>query len=466
LLDRGACAGNCGKVLIAAGVGGVGTGPALSSAELYDPSTGTFTATRDLDQARQSQAASVLPSGKVLIFGGIGSFSSAPPDLSSSETYDPATASWSPAGSLTTRRIGDTATLLNDGRVLAAGGAGGGNAPGATYVPGPALFSSESYDPDTNTWSRTSFLNAARVYHTATLLPDGPATVCGDNCGKVLVAGGNAELVGTFAPYFNLLSPLSSAELYTPPRTGQPGPGGENPPGGGDPPGGGGGTGDGAANPPARAGRVLELSASRSNVRRGARVKLRGTIEATANPAACRAGQLVELQRRAANARRFVTIDLLSSDQDGAFATTIRPRRTSRYRALAGQTDLCLAEASNVETVAVPPVVSVVTRRARLVGRTVGFKLRCPRGGECSGTVKLRTAVKVGRRGSRRRRTLGTKAFQIPGHRRRRTRIIVSPRMKSALRTRARVRVNAFITSRDTAGRASFNRDRFILRTR
>jgi hypothetical protein len=245
LLDRGACASNCGKVLIAAGVGGVGAGPAFPSAELYDPATGTFKATGDLGQARQLHSASVLPDGKVLLMGGFHDpFRTAPPNLDTGEVYDPATETWSDGGTLTARRLAHTATLLHDGRVLVAGGAGGGNAPGFVNVPGPGLFSSEAFDPGTRTWGRTSFLNTARAYHTATLLPKGPASACGENCGKVLVAGGNAELIGTFAPYFNLLSPLRSAELFVPPSA----PGPEPPPAPGP------GTGPGPGAPPAFAG--------------------------------------------------------------------------------------------------------------------------------------------------------------------------------------------------------------------
>jgi N-acetylneuraminic acid mutarotase len=217
LLDKGPCGTSCGKVLIAAGVGGVGTGPALPSAELYDPGTGTFKATTDLGLSRQGHASAVLPDGKVLVMGGFHDpFGTTPPNLDATETYDPATATWSSSASLAARRIAQTATPLRDGTILVTGGTAGGNAPGTTNEAGPGLFSSERFDPGTNAWSRTSFLNTARVYHTATLLPSGPASVCGENCGKVLVAGGNAELIGNFAPYFDLQTPLNSVELYTP----------------------------------------------------------------------------------------------------------------------------------------------------------------------------------------------------------------------------------------------------------
>ena len=217
----------------------------------------------------------------------------------------------------------------------------------------------------------------------------------------------------------------------------------------------------------ALAGRVLELDATRDSVSAGAKVQLRGRIEATADPGACQAGQAVELQRRTAATGTFATFARTTSDGNGMFAATVRPRQTAQYRALVRESTRCLAEASNVETVAVPPVVSVLTRSTRLSGRTVRFQLRCPGGGgQCSGTVKLRTASNVGRRGPRRPVTLGARAFQIPAGGRRQTQIRISRRVASALRTRSRVTINVFVTGRDTAGRASFSRDRFVLRTR
>ncbi len=168
-----------GKVLIAAGYGASGY---LGSAEVYDPAAGTFTATGSMVTARNAHKATLLPNGKVLIAGGIG----ASGYLASAELYDPATGSFAATGSMTTSRYGDTTTLLPNGKVLVAGGRGA-----LGY-----LASAELYDPATGTFAATGSMGAVRFWHTATLLPTG----------KVLIAGGYNPTTGY----------LASAELYDP----------------------------------------------------------------------------------------------------------------------------------------------------------------------------------------------------------------------------------------------------------
>jgi Galactose oxidase, central domain/Kelch motif len=137
--------------------------------------------TGSLKTARLRHTATLLPDGRVLAAGG-GQGESGP--LKSAELYDPTTGTWSGTGSFHTARDSQSATLLPNGKVLAAGG----------YDARGYLASAELYDPATGKWSATGSLNDARAYHTATLLPNG----------KVLVAGGKA------ATY------LASAELYDP----------------------------------------------------------------------------------------------------------------------------------------------------------------------------------------------------------------------------------------------------------
>jgi hypothetical protein len=176
-----------GKVLVAGGFGvGIGNG-SLSSAELYDPASGTWTATGAMTTTRTEHTATLLPNRKVLVAGG---YDNAGNSISTTELYDPTTGTWTATGSLTTARQWHTATLLSNGMVLVAGGYDGNYISSAKRD----LSSAELYDPATGTWTATGSLTNARIEHTATLLPDG----------KVLVAGG-----------FNG-SAISSAELYDP----------------------------------------------------------------------------------------------------------------------------------------------------------------------------------------------------------------------------------------------------------
>ena len=170
-------------------VGGTGTAADgwLSSAELYDPITGTWTSAGSLAEARSSHTATLLPSGKVLVTGGVRIDASRNViTLDSSELYDPASGNWSATGSLANARYAHTATLLPSGKALVVGG--------SKYI--GVLSSTELYDPTTGTWTESASLNRASGWHTATLLPSG----------RVLVAGG----------YFDNYNCLSRAELSDP----------------------------------------------------------------------------------------------------------------------------------------------------------------------------------------------------------------------------------------------------------
>ena len=158
-----------GKVLVAGGQ----NGSALASVELYDPASGTWTASGNLATARATHTATLLPNGKVLVAGNYITSSN-----KSAEVYDPMSGTWTTTASLAIGRGSHTATLLTNGRVLVAGGVGGSG----------SLASAELYDPASGTWTATGSLAHERYQHTATLLPDGRVLVAGR------LAGGPAEL--------------------------------------------------------------------------------------------------------------------------------------------------------------------------------------------------------------------------------------------------------------------------------
>jgi large repetitive protein len=181
-----------GKVLLAGGQASIGSNNFLSTntAELYDPVTGIFTATGNMTTKRSYYTATLLRNGEVLLVGGEytelnGSIISVRP-LNAADVYNPATGTFTAApGHMNHTRLNHTATLLPDGNVLIAG------TDGAYY----SLNYAELYNPATGYFTATGNMTTARADHTATLLPDG----------KVLVAGGSDG--------YNY---LSNAEVYDP----------------------------------------------------------------------------------------------------------------------------------------------------------------------------------------------------------------------------------------------------------
>jgi hypothetical protein len=177
-----------GEVLIAGGspsLGDLSGGDDpddLSTAELFDPTTGTFTATGAMSNPRSQHTATLLANGKVLLAGGAVS--------NAAELFDPATGSFTAAGDLLVGgRWGCTATLLHDGTLLIAGGRDSED-----VWDGFPLNNAELFNPVAGTFTATGMMTQFRYDHAAALL----------NNGQVLLTGG-----------FNG-SPVQDAELFDP----------------------------------------------------------------------------------------------------------------------------------------------------------------------------------------------------------------------------------------------------------
>ena len=207
-----------GRVLVVGGHSGPsGYAQDLTSAELYDPATGIWSATGSTSKPLVGNDAMLLRDGKVLVQ--IGDDSTSP---SGAELYDPSTGTWSATGSMVRVEVGGTFTMLRDGRVLVPGGDGAqvydpatgtwtatspmvGYSRGDMFTvlrDGRVLDASEAqvYDPATGTWTATEKRNGEGFGAAPVLLSDG----------KVLVAGGTG-----FRPPDNYFD-LDSAEVYDP----------------------------------------------------------------------------------------------------------------------------------------------------------------------------------------------------------------------------------------------------------
>ena len=154
---------NNGQVLIAGG-GGTAT-------ELYNPATGKFTPTGSMHSAHGDNVGTLLPGGDVLVTGKAQTFA---------ELYDPATGQWSNASAglpacLSNQecRQFSTATLLPTGNVLLAGGLVG-------LISNPQTTATAMlYHPGTGTWTSTGSMTTGRENQTATLLQDGQVLMAG-----------------------------------------------------------------------------------------------------------------------------------------------------------------------------------------------------------------------------------------------------------------------------------------------
>ena len=201
-----------GSVLVAGGQDE--NGNTLASAEIYNPTTQTWTLTGSMTTTRYLHSASLLPNGEVLVAGGWPSTccNGSQTPLSSSELWNPTTGMWTAIGNMANPHADQTATVFSNGNVLIAGG--------QNYAQGSLQEVEESaatelYEYATGTWTSVGNMTIARDYAGAALLSNS----------SVLEAGGAAGgcCAGLFsAETFNPATPTWTATPSTmiDPRTG------------------------------------------------------------------------------------------------------------------------------------------------------------------------------------------------------------------------------------------------------
>lgn len=190
------------RVLIAGGIGGITSRgrylPGLTSAELYEEQAQQFIATDSITEGRVGHTATLLEKGAVLVAGGDGAETDRP--VASAELYDPETGTFHQMANMSVARVGHTATFLRNGLVLMAGGQD------ATFT---NQRTAEVFDPKTGIFRVTGNMNDARTGHTATLLPNSEVLVAGGENGTTILS--SAELydlaTGAFRPTGSMTTP-------------------------------------------------------------------------------------------------------------------------------------------------------------------------------------------------------------------------------------------------------------------
>jgi len=109
-----------GTVLVTGGLDS--TGKATATAELFNLTNQSFAPAKgNMETPRAFQTATRLTDGTVLVTGGNDGTST----IASAEVYDPTAGTFSSTGSMVSARQSHIATLLNDGTVLVTGGTNG-----------------------------------------------------------------------------------------------------------------------------------------------------------------------------------------------------------------------------------------------------------------------------------------------------------------------------------------------------
>jgi len=137
-----------------------------------------------MKEYRYDHSATLLSNGNVLVAAGMTFGELFDAALASAEMYDAIHDSWSTVAPLARSRRYHTATLLSSGLVLIAGGYDPGGDGGADdHYPGNAQL----FDPMLRTWSAECPMLHSRASHSATLLNDGSVLVAGGTAPVLVV---------------------------------------------------------------------------------------------------------------------------------------------------------------------------------------------------------------------------------------------------------------------------------------
>ena len=151
-----------GKVLVTGGRNGTGI---TNTTEIFDPATGTFVTGPTMSVARAGHSATLLADGRVFLTGG--------DEGGSAEIFDPSTGAFSAVGAtLLCARSMHSSALLLDGRVLIVGG---------RTLDGNAVESVEIFEPASPSFSPGGELTVARVLPHLRVLFDGKVQIIGGN---------------------------------------------------------------------------------------------------------------------------------------------------------------------------------------------------------------------------------------------------------------------------------------------
>lgn len=170
--------------------------PPLIQTEIYDPSINSVIIGPNLNQGRTDFSMDLLNDGRVLIAGG-----KADSILKSAEIFNPNSLTISPISNLNFNRCLHTSTKLNNGKILIIGGLDNGQS---------TVVTSELFDPNTLTFTSSGNLSVSRTQHTANLLANGNVLVTGGYKVTTPPFASNTKVVELYDSTLNTFSSIGN----------------------------------------------------------------------------------------------------------------------------------------------------------------------------------------------------------------------------------------------------------------